>query len=247
MSEAAAHEFRLVALGAVSGPSADARLGLRLAIDASPDVGHPPGPDAGDHLGGLDVELVWVDSAGPDPLAAATEARGAVIVVLDPAADLTVLRSRPTDAPVIAVVDGDKAPTGVVVALRTGMPARPSRASQEFDAAFNAEHERPPTPAAAWGYDAGRLLDAWIAESGGAPDWIRLGADAPRLEISLVGTSLVAGEPLRPAGQASSDGGGNVAWIVAAATLTAGGLAWMLRRRRTRRGGRGAARTRTTK
>jgi len=37
--------------------------GFRIAVDQSPDISHPVGIEGGDHLGGIDVEIITVDTA----------------------------------------------------------------------------------------------------------------------------------------------------------------------------------------
>ncbi len=60
---ARADEFRV---GVVAGPDRDRFVaGFRVAVDESPDVGHPPGVEGGDHLGGMDV-MVAVASDGDE-------------------------------------------------------------------------------------------------------------------------------------------------------------------------------------
>lgn len=64
---ALAHEFALALVTPTSGTSnqvldgSDVVDGFRLAVDQSPDMSHPPGAEAGDHLGGIDVDVSVVD------------------------------------------------------------------------------------------------------------------------------------------------------------------------------------------
>ena len=56
---ASAHDLTVV-VSALSAESVDAGRGLMLAVDQSPDVSHTSGAGAGDHLGGVDVELIAI-------------------------------------------------------------------------------------------------------------------------------------------------------------------------------------------
>lgn len=55
-----AHDLTVVVVSALSAESVDAGRGLMLAVDQSPDVSHTSGAGAGDHLGGVDVELIAI-------------------------------------------------------------------------------------------------------------------------------------------------------------------------------------------
>lgn len=197
---AAAHEIRIALVTPESAePDADARRGFLLAVDQSPDVSHPPGPDAGDHLGGVDVEIVTVDTA-----AGGDAARDRVDDVLDGGVSAVVI-SAPT--PVLNAVsaaadprgiltiavaeDGADAPPGSDVVLRALPPDRVDRARLDrFDAEFADAYRRSPTSTAALGYDAGRLLDELIRETGEDLPLDRVPAAARGAADVLVATSL---------------------------------------------------------
>lgn len=157
-----------------AGPEADARRGFLLAVDQSPDVSHPPGPDAGDHLGGVDVEIVTIDAddgdAAPDRVSAVIEGGASAVVIVAPSPILTTVSAaaeRPGKLIVAVAEDGAAAPPGVEIVLRALPAERLDRARLErFEAEFTNAYGRPPTSTAALGYDAGRLLDQLIGAIG---------------------------------------------------------------------------------
>ena len=172
---AAAHEIRMALVATESaGPEADARRGFLLAVDQSPDVSHPPGPDAGDHLGGVDVEIVTIDAddgdAAPDRVRAVIEGGASAVVIVAPNPILTAVSAaadRRGKLIVAVAEDGAAAPPGVEIVLRALPAERLDRARLErFEAEFANAYGRPPTSTAALGYDAGRLLDQLIGEIG---------------------------------------------------------------------------------
>lgn len=179
---ALAHEFRLALVTPASGTAntglsgTDVRDGFRLAVDRSPDVSHPAGADAGDHLGGVDVDVSVIEG---------TEAAGAAEAVKEELdAGLTavvVIASAPTARAVTTELEGF--PVLVVTATGAGASApadagalqlrqRPgppfeSAVAVDVAAAFEQAYGRDLSASAALGYDAGRLLDAAIAGADG--------------------------------------------------------------------------------
>lgn len=251
-SPALAHEFTLALVtptaessrSGVDGP--EVLDGFRLAVDQSPDVSHPPGADAGDHLGGVDVDIRLVD--GSD---AAAAARAVEEQVADGLTAAVVIAGEPTSAAVAARVEGT--PTLLLVAHGAGAGAAPgagdirlrqrtgatsdAAAAAAFTAAFERVHGRAPSPAAALGYDAGRLLDAAV---GGADQ----GAEDPDSVIAAAATSgaaLVSSDVIVPAkasaeqsepASPSASGDAGTAALPLLATAAAGVLLTLLAGRR---------------
>lgn len=256
-SPALAHEFTLAVVTPTaesSGAGVDGREvrdGFRLAVDQSPDVSHPPGADAGDHLGGVDVDIRLVD--GGD---AAAAARAVEQQVADGLTAALVVAAERTSAAVAEEVEGT--PTVLLVAQGAGAGAPPgvgdirlrqrpgwtpdSAAAAEFTAAFERAHGRTPSPAAALGYDAGRLLSAAVgAADQGAEDPASVVAAAATSGAALVSSDVTApatasAEPSEPASSSASAGAASKALPLLAAA--AGGVLLVLL------GGRRATRSR---
>ena len=200
---AEAHEITVavvVAASQDSEPDPTAVVeGLRLAIDQSPDVGHIPGPDAGDHLGGVDVKLIIFETAGYEEATSAvgeaiTEGASVIAVVGDnptltaAAGDLTTGSEM-----LIGVLTGpEESDAAIPVAvLRQTDVADPASASFLED--FVASTGREPSGWAALGYDLGQLLDVLIAETDGGPwDRMSLNAIAAEVQARLTVTSFTA-------------------------------------------------------
>lgn len=172
---AAAHEIRMALVATETAePEGDALRGFMLAVDQSPDVSHPPGPGAGDHLGGVDVEIVPIDAddgdAVPNRVSAVIEAGASAVVIVAPSSTLAAVRAVADwrGKPIVALVeDGAAAPPGVAIVLRALPADRDDRARLgRFEAEFAEAYGRSPTSIAVLGYDAGRLLDQLIGEIG---------------------------------------------------------------------------------
>ena len=240
-----AHEFSVVVVSAESVRSEDARRGFQVAVDESPDVSHAPGADAGDHLGGVDVDLVVVGD-GESPLTA-----DRVVELLDAGASAVVVLLVPSMAGAIvgAVAERDK------LALVVGdggassdssewLLLRP-RGSAEVDvvrvagaktALRNALGDEP-TPAALLGYDTGRLLDNIVAEVGEdlqASEGLTAAALAASADLasSRVVAAVEDAETGEGAGDESTgDGDYGLAAALAAVALLAAGAVVVTRRR----------------
>ncbi|MGI8792181.1 MAG: hypothetical protein ACR2H3_03240 [Acidimicrobiales bacterium] len=237
---AQAHEVRVVVACAMSvsaepSGACDGIEGLELGIDESPDVGHAPGPDAGDHLGGVDVEVLALD-----PLAL----EGAeIVVILEPAEVAAVARELAGRAPLLIAV----LPVGAdipavrpdrVIVLRLTSPAVPS-ATVDFAAAFVAVHERPPTAADQIGYDVSQVLDAVLAETDG--DLLDLDPSSAiwpdaqrRLTSSVIELAFATGAPDQTRSEVVEEGGRSErprAWMLVL-LLPAAGLIVLWRRSR---------------
>lgn len=170
-SPARAHEFTLVLVAADVGAAADAGRGFRLAVDQSPDVSHPPGEEAGDHLGGVDVDIVSVDARLPSVTEEVTvllDSGASAVVVLagGPDAEAATAAAVARRKPVFAIDAGDSTEAAAgEIRLRPRGQADDRRFTY-FAAAFEAAAGSAPTDAATLGYDAGRLVDAVVSSLG---------------------------------------------------------------------------------
>lgn len=172
---ALAHQFQVVVVESESQASTDARRGFRVAVDQSPDVSHPPGQDGGDHLGGVDVELLSLDLTGTGRQTADRIRR----LVDDGAAAVLLLTGGPAVEAVIEaasaqstlVISGTLSPpassTDPRIELRLKPPEQRDRVRTEaFVVAFIDAYEVAPTDAALLGYDVGLLLDGLVRQVG---------------------------------------------------------------------------------
>ena len=255
----AAHEIGVVLVapptadGATRAPSLD---GFRLAVDESPDVSHPPGADAGDHLGGIDVDLTVVRPREDREVAvqvgrAVTD--GARVVVMFRRSSgvqgrrLTgeVIEQVRSSAPLIVVAGGRDAvperPVLPVVLLRDRVRSRIDRDRlARFERRFARRHGRASGRAARVGYDAGRLVDRLLAQLGeGSFRQDAIVAAARAAGRSLVGatTQVVRAEAGTPDPAASrsedddEDGPRRFAAFLAAGGAAAVLAFWLARRR----------------
>jgi len=178
-----AHEVAvaIVVTSSPAGSEVDARAildGLRLAIDQSPDVGHAPGPNSGDHLGGVDVELIDLGSvapavAGASVLSSVTDGATIVVVIGDADAIALVAKVVPQESALaIAVLTGpDDAGVSLPASVLRTSPILNADAVGALSEAFEATYGRELSESAGIGYDVGQLLDVLLAESDGAlPD-----------------------------------------------------------------------------
>ena len=253
-----AHEFRLALVTPAPGVDAaglsggDVRDGFRLAVDRSPDVSHPAGADAGDHLGGIDVDVSVVD--GTDPAGAADAVRQQLDAGLTA---VVVVAAEPTARAVATLVEGSPVLLVTAPGAGAGVPAgagalqlrqRPgppfeSAAEADVAAAFAQAYGRGLSASSALGYDAGRLLDAAIAGAvDGIEDLDSVVAAAATVDAELVSTDAAA--PGRAAAQrtaapvpdaAEGSGSGRLwptaaAGAVAALVLLSALLGWRARR-----------------
>lgn len=218
----------------------DVRDGFQLAVDQSPDVSHPPGAEAGDHLGGIDVDITVID--GTDAAAAADTVKGqlsdgltaVVIVAPEPTSQAVADRVDGTST-LLLLADGagGSAPTEGAVRL-TQRTDSVSGAAQEFAAAFERAYGRPSSPAAALGYDAGRLLDAALAgATDGVEDLASVVAAAAASSDVLVSSAVTVGATATPVPSGLStpeDGSRNLPLLAAAAMVVLGALVGVWRR-----------------
>ena len=168
---AQAHEFVLVAVAPTE--ASDARAGFQVAIDESPDVTHPPGQEAGDHLGGVDVEVITVESSvegasTPQRVEELLDRGASAVVVLAETPFAAGVANAAADrdklAVLIAPADWDSLPAGVILLRPRHEPA--NSATEAFNERFVAEYGRTPRNEAARGYDVGRLLESLVADAG---------------------------------------------------------------------------------
>ena len=196
---AAAHELSLLIVAGPAGTSqSDAAVdGFRLAVDQSPDVSHPPGQEAGDHLGGIDVD---VQVLRPTPVrsdlrrrvarAVATGTR--LVVVLPPARPTPSIVSVSPARDVLFLVPRRVTTRARPLVVLTRRPRGRSDSAKRaaFERAFMRRYGRVPDAAALTGYDAGRLLDVLLEELGEGPfSTPELGAVAARARRLLVGST----------------------------------------------------------
>lgn len=170
-SPAVAHEFTLVLVEADVGAAADAGRGFRLAVQQSPDVSHAPGEEAGDHLGGVDVDIVSVDARLPsvtEEVSGLLDSGASAVVVLAGGPDVqgVTAAAMARRKPVFAVdAENSTWPRPGQISLRSRGQADEGRFA-DFAAAFTTASGSAPTDAATLGYDAGRLVDAVVLELG---------------------------------------------------------------------------------
>ena len=244
---AAAHEFRLalVTHGAATTaePGSDGRDvldGFRLAIDRSPDVSHPPGVDAGDHLGGVDVDISVING---------TRAASAAKAVADQAAAgltaVVVIAPEPTTRAVTAALAGsrvlvvtatgpggaDRAHAGSLHLTQRPGPPFDSAAAEEIALAFRQARGRDLSASAALGYDAARLLDVAIASAGSSVEdldaVVAAGAVADDVLVSTDAAAPDLSSSNRPRGLRPSAAAGSRTpvrdWLAPALVLAAAG------------------------
>ena len=246
---ASAHEFTVVVVSSPSAESVDAGRGFTLAVDQSPDVSHAPGPEAGDHLGGVDVELVAIEDGGRRGTA------DRVADLLDDGATAVVVLSVPSAADAIAAAAAERDKLALVVgdigasSIRSpSLLLRPRDAGNVDEVSvaaattvFREAFGDGPTRAALLGYDAGRLLDMIVARVGHVlrptePLIAAARAADPELTSSRVieggdDETVEAGERAR----GESGDGADIrrsATVAAAALVAAGTVVIMVRRRR---------------
>ena len=168
---AMAHEFKVVVVESDTETAADARRGFRLAVDQSPDVSHTPDEEAGDHLGGVDVDIVSGQVASPSvagEVSSLLDSGASAVVVLagGSGADAAIASARARNKLVLAI-GATASPTATPghIVLRAGSPSDQRRFAA-FVEAFAETTGSDPTEAAALGYDAGMLLDALVSGLG---------------------------------------------------------------------------------
>jgi hypothetical protein len=215
-----AHELGLVLVAPGASESrADAVDGFRLAVDESPDVSHPAGEEAGDHLGGIDVETTLVTGRSASAARRVTRAVAAgagVVVVLPPGAAAAEIISEVRAARPLIVLAGmrgtprrDPDALAVLLKPRSATQAEQDRL-QRFERRFTDRYEREASATARTGYNAGKLLDSLLAQLGEGPfPESALAAAVARSERVLVAATA---SPVRTAVQtrsATSDDGGS--------------------------------------
>ena len=243
-----AHEFTVVLVTAGSAQSEDARRGFQVAVDESPDVSHALDGDAGDHLGGVDVNLVAINHG---------ESRstvGRVGDLLDGGATAVVVLLVPSAAEAIVAAAAERDKLALVVSdsaaasgQRQSLLLRPRDlgADDEARTAAAATALRDalgdePTPPALLGYDAGRLLDKITGRAGAGLQPSEALTRAALAANALLASSRVVGPAERAAaGETDRDQTSGAADIGTAAAVTAvalfaAGAIVQIRRRRPR-------------
>lgn len=217
---ALAHEFT-VALVTPTSATANAELdgsdvtdGFRLAVDRSPDVSHAPGTAAGDHLGGVDVDVTVIDgTSATDAAAAVQQGTGSgltVVVVVAADATARAVAQGLRGSSVLLVVArggaaGGPADVGALQLAQRSAPGVDTAEAAEVAAAFRRAHGRPLSAAAALGYDAGRLIDVAVARADdGIEDLDSVIAAGIAVDDELVSSDVTA--PEGPAAAGTADG-----------------------------------------
>lgn len=249
---AMAHEFKVVLVESDTEVAADARRGFRLAVDQSPDVSHPPDEEAGDHLGGVDVDIVSVQVASPSVAEEVTgllDAGASAVIVLATGhgADAAIASAASRRKMVVTMdTKASRAPVPGVITLRTDGPSDEGRFEAFVDAYAQAAGSKP-TEASALGYDAGVLLDAVVRE---------LGEDLAAGPALAAATNAAADQLILARPETTSDGsmaatagndkprratGSRASWIAAtlSGVVVVGAAAIALRRARRGRPARG--------
>ncbi len=198
---ARADEFRV---GVVAGPDRDRFVaGFRVAVDESPDVGHPPGTEGGDHLGGMDVVVV-VASAGDDvassPIVVAPSPDLlAPLAGTGPALLAVTRRPRPTDGVFTVTVDE----------LHHLLTDRPPEAATRLRSGGD-----PGDDVTVAGYLAGRLVDLAVSATARDP------ADTATVRAAWEAAAHRATAPASvPADQPGDASAGTVATLAGAAAI----------------------------
>ena len=208
--EARAHEFTLVLLSAPlareDATGRDVIDGFRLGVEESPDVSHPPGEEAGDHLGGVDVEVKVIE-ATDGPVSGVTDAvvaGASVVVVLGSSSETAAAVAESLAGTGVLVVDAGpeppSAPPGSPGLLRlhdagSGPGDAGSPAAVRFTAAFDRRFGRSATEWAARGYDSARLLDVSLRQLGADARDVGAMAAAANASGDLVRSRVVAVGP----------------------------------------------------
>ncbi len=160
---ALAHTFTLVAV--VPDGDRDARDGFQLAVDESPDVTHPPGVDAGDHLGGIDVDIVYVEAGDVAQVRTALREGARVVAVLsgnDSVAAVGAMAGIDRAFVTTAGAGQSRQPGWVVLVDGPGQGPR----VEAFRARFRSAYGRVPSPEALRGYDAARVIEMAVVAAG---------------------------------------------------------------------------------
>lgn len=253
-----AHEFALALVTPTSGTAndelggSDVIDGFRLAVDQSPDVSHPEGVDAGDHLGGVDVEVNVIDGSQPTDAAeavrrqVATGLTAVVVVAPSPTAQAVTNELEGSSVLLLTAAGAGAAtqtPTGVLHLTQRTAPTFESGVPADVAAAFKRVHGRELSAAAALGYDAGRLLDVAVARAdAGVENLESVVAVASGMTAELVSSEVSTPEKAtgeRQPAAATNPGADSsprrllVAALGTGSLLALGGaVAWRIRRRR---------------
>ena len=202
-----AHEFALAVVSAPSAPGyamgRDVFDGFRLGVEESPDVSHPPREEAGDHLGGVDVDVKEIEAAGDEisGLSDAVAAGASIVVVLGTSSETAAAVADALAGAGVLVVDAGPepltAPPGMSGLLRlqdrgTGAVEPGSAAAAQFETAFGRRFGRPATDWAARAYDAARLLDVSLRQLGADSRDVEALAAAANASGDLVSSTVVA-------------------------------------------------------
>ena len=259
---ALAHEFTLALVTPTSGTAnadldgSDVVDGFRFAVDQSPDVSHPPGADAGDHLGGVDVDVIVIDGTHATEAAAAVKQQvdiglTTLVLIANGPTARAVTKELETSSVLLVTAEGAGASapsdTSELHLTQRSAPSFKSGVAADVAAAFERAHGRELSPAAALGYDAGRLLDAALARSeDGIEDLESVVAAASGVNDQLVSSDVLVPEhataerELTGSTDPPADPGPEGLLVVVIGTgllLGLGGLGWWGARRRRDRAG----------
>ena len=145
-----------------------AARGLRMAVDESPDVSHPAGPEGGDHLGGVDVDLRRIRAGRIDTMQH-------IQAALDSGASAVVVLSRSV-TPTIGTVGQIRRRLTIVGTTR---PVSRNAATIVLRSVASSRR------------DAGRLVDRLVADVGAPLEPEAAVAAAPKLALdALIGGAI---------------------------------------------------------
>lgn len=195
-----------------SGAGTDARDGFRMAVDESPDVSHPPGEEAGDHLGGVDADIQTVEARTAGQVR--TELRQALLV--DPAYVVILAPSSPTIRSVEGLLRGNSVvltagSESSGLSLAGGVTVRElgssdgSDAIQQLAIRFMARYGRPLSPWAVRGYDAALVIDRAVGALGPQSRDAEKTAEVANAPPGLIGGEAVAAPAESPSTSSETD------------------------------------------
>ena len=214
-SEVWAHEITIgIVISPTSGLDSDALLdGVWKAIDESPDVGHAPGPDAGDHLGGVDVVLmVETDSTSSSESVASMTGASIIVVAGDSVAIQEAARVIGESSFLVAV-----APSGDIESVGSVTLLVHAPGAESLDV----------------GYDVGQFLDTLIGQTDGAvPTMSSVRAIREVAQERVEVTDVIALESFSTSFEVVEEAPSSpVGWWTVALSVAVGGAIRTLRRR----------------
>ncbi len=177
-----------------------AARGLRMAVDESPDVSHPPGREGGDHLGGVDVDLRWIRAGRSDTMQqvqAALDSGASAVVVLSRSATPTTISTAAQTRRRLTIVGTTRPVTrnAATIVLRSVATSRRDARATRFRTRFRTRFGSAPEAASLLGYDAGRMVDRLVADVGATLEPEAAVAAAPKLAPDALVGSAISSDP----------------------------------------------------